>query len=86
MKKVFALVLSLLFLVTISFAVVGCNKADEQKPAAPPKVQAPAPAPAPALAPTPAATPSPAPAPAKAKAPGADAPPPPPGHVEGADP
>ncbi len=51
MKKVFALVLSLLFLVTISFAVVGCNKADEQKPAAPPKVQAPAPA-----APAPAAT------------------------------
>ena len=83
MKKVFAITLSLLFLVTISFAVVGCNKGDEQKPATPPKVQAPAATPAPAPAPAPAAAP--APAPVKAKAPGAPAPAAP-GHVEGADP
>ena len=45
MKKVFAIILSLLFFVTFSFAVVGCKKAEEQKPADPPKVAAPAPAP-----------------------------------------
>ena len=38
MKKVFAIILSLLFFVTFSFAVVGCKKAEEQKPAEPPKV------------------------------------------------
>jgi len=46
MKKVFAIILSLLFVVTFSFAVVGCKKAEEQKPAAPAKTEAPAPAPA----------------------------------------
>lgn len=50
MKKVFAIVLSMLFFVTFSFAVVGCKKAEEQKPAEPPKVEAPAAAPAPAPA------------------------------------
>jgi preprotein translocase subunit SecG len=74
MKKVFAIILSLLFLMTISFAVVGCKKAEEQKPAEPPKAQAPA------------LTPAPAPAPAKAQAPGKPAAPEAPGMVEGADP
>lgn len=55
MKKLFAVILSLLFFVTLSFAVVGCKKAEEQKPA---ETAAPAPAPAPA----PEATPAPAPA------------------------
>ena len=45
MKKVFAIILSLLFFVTLSMAVVGCKKAEEQKPA---ETAAPAPAPAPA--------------------------------------
>jgi hypothetical protein len=48
MKKVFAIILSLLFFVTLSFAVVGCKKAEEQKPA---EKVAPAPAPAPEAAP-----------------------------------
>lgn len=52
MKKVFAIILSLLFFVTLSSAVVGCKKAEEQKPA---------PAAAPAPAPAPEATPAPAP-------------------------
>ncbi len=41
MKKVSAIILSLLFFVTLSFAVVGCKKAEEQKPA---ETAAPAPA------------------------------------------
>ena len=57
MKKLFAVILSLLFLVTLSFAVVGCKKAEEQKPA-----ETAVPAPAPAPAPAPEATPAPAPA------------------------
>ena len=56
MKKVFAIILSMLLFVTLSFAVVGCKKAEEQKPAEPAKT-APAPAPAPAPAGT---TPAPA--------------------------
>jgi preprotein translocase subunit SecG len=52
MKKVSAIILTLLFFVTLSFAVVGCKKAEEQKPA---ETTAPAPAPAPAPAATPAA-------------------------------
>jgi preprotein translocase subunit SecG len=60
MKKVSAIILTLLFFVTLSFAVVGCKKAEEQKPA---ETTAPAPAPAPA----PEATPAPAPAPAATK-------------------
>ena len=51
MKKVLAIILSLLFVVTFSFAVVGCKKAEEQKPAAPAKTEAPAPAPAAPAAP-----------------------------------
>ena len=66
MKKVFAIILSLLFFVTFSFAVVGCKKAEEQKPAEPPKVAAPAPAPAPAPG-APAAPAAPAPAAPAAK-------------------
>jgi hypothetical protein len=49
MKKVSSIILSLLFFVTLSFAVVGCKKAEEQKPAE-------------TAAPAPAATPAPAPA------------------------
>jgi hypothetical protein len=48
MKKVYAIILSLLFFVTLSFAVVGCKKAEEQKPA---ETAAPATAAAPAAAP-----------------------------------
>ncbi|MFH2076380.1 MAG: hypothetical protein ABIJ57_13725 [Pseudomonadota bacterium] len=51
MKKLFAVILSLLFFVTLSFAVVGCKKAEEQKPA---ETAAPAPAPAPEATPAPA--------------------------------
>ncbi len=54
MKKVFAIILSLLFFVTLSVAVVGCKKAEEQKPA---ETAAPAPAPAPEAAPAPAPAP-----------------------------
>jgi hypothetical protein len=57
MKKVSAIILSMLFFVTLSFAVVGCKKAEEQKPA---ETTAPAPAPAPAPAATPAAPAAPA--------------------------
>jgi len=57
MKKLFAVILSLLFFVTLSFAVVGCKKSEEQKPA---EMAVPAPAPDPA--PEPEATPAPAPA------------------------
>jgi preprotein translocase subunit SecG len=64
MKKIFAIILSLLFFVTLSFAVVGCKKAEEQKPA-----QTAAPAPAPAATPAPAPAPEAAPAPAAPAAP-----------------
>jgi hypothetical protein len=57
MKKIFSIFLSLLFFVTLSFAVVGCKKAEEQKPEA--TVETPAPA-----APAPAAPEAAAPAPA----------------------
>jgi len=60
MKKVFAIILSLLFFVTLSFAVVGCKKAEEQKPAE--KV---APAPAPEATPAAPAAPAAPEAPAK---------------------
>jgi len=53
MKKVSAIILSLLFFVTLSFAVVGCKKAEEQKPA-----ETAAPAPAATPAPAPEATPA----------------------------
>jgi len=51
MKKIFSIILSLLFFVTLSFAVVGCKKAEEQTPAATVETPAPAPAPAPEAAP-----------------------------------
>ena len=69
MKKIFSIILSLLFFVTLSFAVVGCKKAEEQKPAA---VEAPAPAPAPAPEAAPGA-PAAAPAAPAAPAPAAHA-------------
>jgi len=61
MKKVFAIIISVLFVA--SFAVVGCKK-EEPKPAEAPKVEAPAAQPAPAATST-APTGVPAPAPAK---------------------
>ena len=57
MKKVSAIILSTLFFMTLSFAVVGCKKAEEQKPA---PTTAPAPAPAPAPEAVPAAPAAPA--------------------------
>ena len=68
MKKIFSIILSLLFFVTLSFAVVGCKKAEEQTPAA--TVETPAPEPAPAPAPAPEAAPA---APAAPVAPAAPA-------------
>jgi hypothetical protein len=50
MKKVLAIIFSILFFVSLSFAVIGCKKAEEQKPAEPAKTEAPA-APAPPAAP-----------------------------------
>lgn len=58
MKKLFAISLSLLFFVTLSFAVVGCKKAEEQKPEAAMETPAPAPAPEAAPAPAPEAAPA----------------------------
>ncbi len=59
MKKVLALILSVILLVAFTFSV-GCKKAEEPK--AP---EAPAPAPAPEPAPAPAPEPAPAEAPKK---------------------
>ncbi|OPY84120.1 MAG: hypothetical protein A4E72_02380 [Syntrophus sp. PtaU1.Bin208] len=74
MKKVLAFVISAVFFAALSFAVVGCKKAEEQKPAEEVKKEEPAPAPAAPPAPAPApeakapeAAPAPAPAPAPAK-------------------
>jgi len=64
MKKAIAMIISILFLATISFAVVGCSKKEEPKPAetAAPATTEAAPAPAtPEAAPAP-ATPEAAPA------------------------
>ncbi len=47
MKKVFAIILSMLLAATLSFAVVGCKKAEEQVPEEA-AVEAPAPEAAPA--------------------------------------
>ena len=71
MKKVFAIILSMLLVATFCFAVVGCKKAEEQKPEEA-AVTAPAPeaAPAPAPAPAPEAAPA---APAAPEAPAAPA-------------
>lgn len=69
MKKVFALILSVLMLIALSFAIVGCPSAPEKKPAEPAKKEAAAPAPAPAPAPGTPAPAAPAPAPAAPAAP-----------------
>jgi len=60
MKKIFAIFVSVLFFASLSLAVVGCKKAEEQKPAETPKVEAPAATPAPAATAVPAATAAPA--------------------------
>jgi hypothetical protein len=62
MKKLFAIFVAMLFVASLSLAVVGCKKAEEPAPAEAPKVEAPV-APAPEAAPAPA--PEAAPAPAK---------------------
>ena len=68
MKKIFAIFISMLFVISLSLAVVGCKK-EEQTTVEAPKVEAPVAQPAPAAtvvpAPAPAATVVPAPAPAK---------------------
>ncbi len=51
MKKVFAIILSMLLVATFCFAVVGCKKAEEQKPEEAATTEAPAPAPAEPAAP-----------------------------------
>lgn len=63
MKKIFAIFVAMLFVASLSLAVVGCKKAEETAPA-PEATTAPAPAPAPApeAAPAPVATAVPAPA------------------------
>jgi hypothetical protein len=68
MKKIFAIFISMLFVASLSLAVVGCKKAEEPAPAEAPKVEAPVAQPAPvgtavpAPAPAPASVPAPAPA------------------------
>ena len=66
MKKIFAIFISMLFVASLSLAVVGCKK-EEQTTVEAPKVEAPVaqPAPAATAVPAPAATAVPAPAPAK---------------------
>jgi hypothetical protein len=71
MKKVLAILVSVLFFASLSIAVLGCKK-EEQKPAEAPKVEAPAATPAAPAASAPEAAPAataapaaPAPAPAK---------------------
>jgi hypothetical protein len=59
MKKVFAIVISVLFFASLCIAVLGCKK-EEQKPAEAPKVEAPAAQPAPRAPGAPGATEAPA--------------------------
>jgi hypothetical protein len=59
MKKVFAIVISVLFFASLCIAVLGCKK-EEQKPAEAPKVEAPAAQPAPGAPGAPRATKAPA--------------------------
>ena len=47
MKKIFAIFISMLFVASLSLAVVGCKKAEEPAPAEAPKVEAPVAQPAP---------------------------------------
>jgi len=63
MKKIFAIFVAMIFVASLSFAVVGCKKAEEPAPAEAPKVEAPVAQPAPAGTAVPA--PEAAPAPAK---------------------
>ena len=67
MKKIFAIFISMLFVASLSLAVVGCKKAEEPAPAEAPKVEAPVAQPAPVgtAVPAPVGTAVPAPAPAK---------------------
>ncbi|PKN38539.1 MAG: hypothetical protein CVU62_06815 [Deltaproteobacteria bacterium HGW-Deltaproteobacteria-2] len=61
MKKIFAIFVAMLFVASLSFAVVGCKKAEEPAPAEAPKVEVPvAPAPAATAVPAPEAAPAPA--------------------------
>ena len=75
MRRLVAIIISILFLVAVTFTLAGCPSAPEKKPAEPAKKEAAAPAPgapgapapapgAPAPAPAPAPTPAPTPAPA----------------------
>lgn len=69
MKKIFAIFVAMLFVASLSLAVVGCKKAEETAPAEAPKVEAPVAQPAPVgtAVPAPAPAPEAAPAPAPAK-------------------
>jgi len=61
MKKIFAIFVAMLFVASLSFAVVGCKKAEEPAPAEAPAVEVPvAPAPADTAVPAPEAVPAPA--------------------------
>ncbi len=62
MKKIFAMIISILFLATISFAVVGCSKKEEPAPAPAAETAAPAAPATPEAAPAAPATPEAAPA------------------------
>ncbi len=73
MKKTFAIFLALLLLGTFSFTVVGCKKAEEQKPAVETPAPAPAPAPAPEASPAAPGAPAPEASPAAPAAPAAPA-------------
>lgn len=73
MKKLFAIIFSILFFVTLTFTLVGCPSAPEKKAAEPAKKEAAAPAPAPVPAPAPGAPGAPGAPPAPA-APAAPAP------------
>lgn len=59
MKKIFAIFVAMLFVASLSLAVVGCKKAEETAPA-PEATTAPAPEAAPAPAPVATAVPAPA--------------------------
>jgi hypothetical protein len=65
MKKIFAIFISMLLVASLSLAVVGCKKAEEQAPAEAPKVEAPVAQPAPVGTAVPAPAPAPEAAPAK---------------------
>jgi hypothetical protein len=66
MKKIFAIFVAMLFVASLSLAVLGCKK-KEEAPAEAPKVEAPVAQPAPAATAVPAPAPAPEAAPAPAK-------------------